>query len=850
MSSMQRCRFVWWLVVAGLAGLAACGTSSTADTPAVDVVAEGLLNPVGLAMLPDGSILVAEEGTGNDDTSAGVSRITAEGRVQTIVTGLPSSRDSGDLSGVPLVAVSPDGETVYLAHFGAGHLLTFPTAAIESAPLGAADLEPVMTPLNEVRLTNPFDLAFDAAGVPVVADASANGVATMNPDGTTRFIHRFGDLETPDRPEITIDPVPTGIARLGDEYLVTLTGGCPYPRRSGELVAVDTERNQRVVLDDLDMPIDVAVGANGEIWVLEFARFEEDASCFTGEGYLPETGRLSRIEDGRRHVVAEGLDYPGSLLVNADGSVLVSEVFGGRVLRLSWPDAEASGALRDVAAEVGLDFRHGSFRQGVSEDPVAAMGAGLCWIDYDDDGWLDLYLVNSHSADDPDPKASVNALYRNVQGRFESVAGGSGADLVMRGNGCVAADFDGDGWVDLYVTADGPNALLLNQGDGTFLEAAAVAGVDAAEWSSAAAAGDVNGDGRVDLFVGAYLDLAVQIAKPSGAFPQDHPGLLDRLYLNESEPGRPAFQEVTLAAGLERADRTLGAVFSDVDSDGDIDLYVANDGNQNRLYRNDSASGEVQFVDVTETAAVGDSGSGMGVAAGDFDGNGRFDLHVSNWDRELNALYTNLTSTAGRPTFQYSTFRIGYAGLGLDQTGWGTAWADFDHDGDEDLLVVNGHVPVTDLRADAQAVRLYRNLGADGMPGELRDWSEAVAALRPLSARGSAVADFDNDGDLDVAINSVGGSAVLLRNDLATGHWLEVQLEPFAPGANVTVESAEGSLVREARAGSSYLASEDPRLHFGLGTDDGEVTVVVAWPDGTVERREGVSVDRLVIVRR
>ena len=193
--------------------------------------------------------------------------------------------------------------------------------------------------------------------------------------------------------------------------------------------------------------------------------------------------------------------------------------------------------MRDVASEVGLDFQHGAFAADVTDDAVAAMGGGLCWLDYDRDGRLDLYVVNSHAAEERAYWAAQgdlprNALFRNVGGRFEDVSAGSGTDLAMRGNGCLAADFNADGWPDLYVTAYGPNALLINEGDGVFREIAAAAGVDAPEWSSAAAAGDLNGDGLVDLFVAAYIDFNKRIPKPSGAFPQDYYGLPDRLFLN------------------------------------------------------------------------------------------------------------------------------------------------------------------------------------------------------------------------------------------------------------------------------------------------------------------------------
>ena len=379
-------------------------------------------------------------------------------------------------------------------------------------------------------------------------------------------------------------------------------------------------------------------------------------------------------------------------------------------------------------------------------------------------------------------------LYHNVGGRFEPVD--LGTSLAVRGNGCLATDLDGDGWTDLYITADGPNKLLLNGGGLEFQEYARPAGVDTDGWSTAAAAGDVNGDGLIDLFVATYVDLEVTVDKPTGHFPQDHPGVMDHLYLGTGEfaNGAPVFRDVTVDIGLTRSDRGLGAVLSDLDLDGDLDLYIANDGNQNRLYLAEPAPTPegFRFVDVTDAADVGDSGSGMGVASGDYDLDGLPDVMVTNWDAELHALYRGAGVQDGTPVFDYSTFRIGLAGLGNNQTGWGTAWMDADHDSDVDLLVVNGHVPVSDLAEDAELIRLYVNQTMDGEPARFTDGSKlfGLDVVGPRMARGSAVADFDNDGDLDVAVNVIGGRATVLRNDIATGTWLTVEVERLVPGTD------------------------------------------------------------------
>lgn len=850
----------------------------------ITVVAEDLLNPVGLALLPDGGVLIGEEGTGESDTSAGVSLLTSEGELGRLVSGFPSGRDSGDLSGIALVTVSPDEQTIYFSHFNAQKLFTLPVSSVQTLPdepLTVDDVGVAMERLNNVFLLNPFDMTFDADGVPVVTDASGNGVAKELSSGTTRFIHRFDELEDPTNDRLSIEAVPTGITRVDDEYYVTLFGGCPYPPNSGELVAIDEERNQRTVVDNLSMPIDVEVDADGTIWILEFGRFEAGGSCFSGSGYQPETGRLSRLlGNGELETVIENLDFPGAVLPLPDGSLLVSEIFTGRVLQIELEEPQAATStnhtlisnpnqrspaahmwrLEDVASDVGLDFRHGAFAQTLEQDHIAEMGGGLCWIDYDRDGWLDLYLVNSHALHEIDYWEAngglpTNALFRNVNGQFENVSAETGADLAMRGNGCVSADFNNDGWNDIYITADEENALLYNHGDGTFSEGAEQAGIAATEWNSAIAVADLNADGWLDLFVGGFIDLDNPVPNPIGAFPQDYGGIPDRLYLNmgADESGLVTFTEVTSESGLLFNERTLGALFTDVDNDRDLDLYIANDGEPNRLYLYELADNEIgfQFVDTYDTSDVNDRGSGMGVASADWTGDGWTDLMVTNWDREANAIYRNQTDTAGFPNFEYMTYRIGMQGMGTSMTGWGVQFADFDLDADLDLLIVNGRVPMSNLETDAEWVRLYTNQMMEGKPDQFQDWTSLVGLrqLGGLMARGSAMADYDHDGDLDVAINQIGRQVVLLENTIPEGNWLILDLEDAMPGTVVTVTLPDGqSLQRETQIGSSYLASEDPRVHFGLGRYDTVANIQIIYPTGESVSLQDVSANQFVYV--
>lgn len=528
--------------------------------------------------------------------------------------------------------------------------------------------------------------------------------------------------------------------------------------------------------------------------------------------------------------------------------------------------------FRNVAAAAGLDFQHGAFRWAMSGDPVAMMGGGLCWIDYDQDGWLDLFVVNSYAELEAGQWQAggglpTSALYHNTGGRFEDVSQASGAALPLRGNGCVAADLNRDDWPDVYITTERFNALLWNNGDGTFTEGAEAAGVDAYGWQTAAAVGDLNDDHWPDLFVAGYVDLNNRIEGATLGFPNTHLGRRDLLFVNQGPDalGHTTFSEVGEEVGLETADSGagrfeygLGALLSDLDRDGDLDLYVANDTNPNRLYENvpwpgDGADDPIgfRFREVGVPAHVDDSNSGMGVASGDYDNDGRFDLFVTNLGDQLHAVHLN-QSRDGELFFDDTTETFGVPALDIGFTGWGVSWADFDHDTDLDLFVTNGRVPVLDLGADGQVPQIYGNLAIQAQPGRFQDLTAALGLeeVGPLIGRGSAVADYDNDGDLDVAVATIGGPLVLLQNNLAAGNWLEVQLTGFHPGAVVTLELPGGrELRRELLAGSSYLSSEDPRLHFGLGAASSISGMRVDWPDGHVTRIGVLPANQLVIVR-
>jgi hypothetical protein len=524
-------------------------------------------------------------------------------------------------------------------------------------------------------------------------------------------------------------------------------------------------------------------------------------------------------------------------------------------------DAGIALAFRDVAAERGLTFRHGAFRFGASADPAAMVGGGLCWLDADGDGWLDLFVVNSFAAQDRGEwkrrgGLPTSRLFHNERGRFTDVTRTSGAGLAGRGQGCVAADLDRDGDTDLFVTTTERNALLWNDGDGTFSEDAEGAGVDTFGWFTGAAAGDVDGDGWPDLAVTGYVDPNSPVESSTLGFPNTYRGRRDLLYVsNGREEGRVTFREVGAEAGLEVAafEYGLGVVFSDLDRDGDLDVYVANDTNPNRLYENvpwpggadaDPAGLGFRFEERAASAGVADPNSGMGIAVGDYDGDGRGDLFVTNARRQAHAVYRSLPPDPAQPSFADVRDELGPSFAG--STGWGVSWGDFDLDADLDLFVANGAVPVTDLEAGAEHAQLFENTGST-----FRDATSASGLLRvgPVVGRGSAAADYDNDGDLDVALASIGGPLRLLENAGTRGNWLEVELKGFHPGAEVTVVLPNGrKLRRELRAGGSYLSSEDPRLHFGLGTAQRLRALVVRWPAGGETRLTDVVVDRLVVL--
>ncbi|HVS03812.1 MAG TPA: CRTAC1 family protein [Thermoanaerobaculia bacterium] len=510
--------------------------------------------------------------------------------------------------------------------------------------------------------------------------------------------------------------------------------------------------------------------------------------------------------------------------------------------------------LADVAAAAGIDFVHRRGASGAMHLPET-MGAGVAWLDYDGDGWLDLYLVQSGPFPPDGSPQAANRLFRNLGGgRFVDVTAASGAGHRGYGQGVVAADADGDGAVDLYVANFGADALLRNLGDGRFAEATAAAGLGLDGWSSSAAFADADGDGDLDLYVTRYVEYDpdqplfcgdLEAGRRDYCDPSLFSGAGDRLYRNDG--GR--FADVTAAAGLgEAAGNGLGVVFADLDGDGRPDLYVANDITPNFLFHN---LGGMRFADISllSGAAASREGlyeAGMGIALGDVDGDGDPDLGVTNFDVETNTLYENL----GAMQFADVSAESGFGVPSFNLLGFGIAFADLDRDGDLDAYVTNGHIFERPRREQVTFEQPDLLLLGDGAGGFAAVDCPGLAA-RPGVGRGLAVADFDNDGDPDLTIQQSDRPARLLANG-AAGRWLGVALRGRAPnsgavGAEVTLVAGGEPQRRWALAGGSYQSSHDPRLLFGLGEREAE-TVEVRWPAGRRQRLVSPPADRYLVV--
>lgn len=482
-------------------------------------------------------------------------------------------------------------------------------------------------------------------------------------------------------------------------------------------------------------------------------------------------------------------------------------------------------------------------------------GTGAAFFDYDGDGFLDLFLANGTRLGYGAAESLSSALFRgDGAGRFSEVTGPAGLEAYGWAQGAAIADHENDGDLDLFVTYYGENRFYRNRGDGTFEEAAAEVGLDDPRWGAGAAFGDLDRDGAADLVVVNYVDFDPETTPGPGEAPtcfflgmpvmcgpkglEPAPALLYR-----ARPDGRFDRVPDAGVGAERF-FGLGVAIGDLDDDGDLDLYTANDQTPNNLYRNDSGPEGLRFTDIGLPAGVaynedGRAQAGMGVDLGDYDGDGRLDLTVTNFSHDYNTLYRN----AGPDFFLDESFAAGVAEPSWPYLGWGTGFADFDRDGRLDLLAVNGHVyPEVEggvTESDyAQRILLFRN-GGGGRFAEERP--EAFGVRRVY--RGAAFGDYDEDGDPDLAATVMNGPPALFRNDTEPrGNW--VGFRPVGRrsprdgiGTRIVIEGDDAGrgpavLLRESRSGSSYLSASDPRVLFGLGEAEGPVRARVRWVSG------------------
>jgi hypothetical protein len=546
----------------------------------------------------------------------------------------------------------------------------------------------------------------------------------------------------------------------------------------------------------------------------------------------------------------------------------------------------------ESAGTTGLTFTHENGATGRLYMPEI-MGAGVALFDYDNDGDLDVFLVQGGSLDQSgsgvrdasrrsaggakaDPgsaTAPTSRLFRNdltiaANGErrleFVDVTERAGVGLRAYGMGTAVGDYDGDGDIDLLVTSFGPETLFRNNGDGTFTDVTAEAGVSDPLWSTSATFFDADRDGDLDLFVANYVDFTVagnklchdSVGARDYCTPRAYRPVPDRFYRNE---GKGRFVNATESAGISKADGAgLGVVASDLDGDGWLDVYVANDATPNQLWMNkrDGTFADEGLLSGAALNAAGNPEGSMGIAAGDYDADGDDDLFITNIIGESFALYQN----DGSAGFEDARARANLAQPTAASTGFGTDWFDYDNDGRLDLFIANGAVNIVEQQRGQPFPYKMKNQLFRGMAGGRFEHTSAAAGPafdRAEVSRGAAFGDIDNDGDVDVLVTNNGGPARLLLNQAAKeNHWLQVRLQQatvdrFGLGARVGVErQGAPTLWRRVKTDGSYLSSSDLRVHFGLGQKPQITSVLVRWPDGRLERWKDVAMDRLVTLRR